>query len=147
VGVVAARTIADYVKDIDTFLKVSKDELIELEGIGEKLAAALAEYLSDRSHVEEIKEFLALGVNPKPVEEKRGDHLFSEKTFVITGTLDGYDRAVAKELIEARGGNVSSSISKLTNYLLLGKNPGSKYNKAVKLGVEILDEDKFKQLL
>lgn len=147
VGVVAARTIADYVKDIDTFLKVSKDELIELEGIGEKLAAALDEYLSDRSHVEEIKEFLALGVNPKPVEEKRGDHLFSEKTFVITGTLDGYDRAVAKELIEARGGNVSSSISKLTNYLLLGKNPGSKYNKAVKLGVEILDEDKFKQLL
>lgn len=147
VGVVAARTIADYVKDIDTFLKVSKDELIELEGIGEKLAAAFAEYLSDRSHVEEIKEFLALGVNPKPVEEKRGDHLFSEKTFVITGTLDGYERAVAKELIEARGGSVSSSISKLTNYLLLGKNPGSKYNKAVKLGVEILDEDEFKQLL
>ena len=79
--------------------------------------------------------------------EKHGGHLFSDKTFVITGTLDGYDRIEAKELIEGRGGNVSSSISKLTDYLLLGKNPGSKYNKAVKLGVEILDEDKFKQLL
>ncbi len=147
VGVVAARTIADYVKDVHTFLQVTKDELIDLEGIGEKLADALVEYLSERSHVAEIKEFLALGVHPKPVAEKRGGHLFSDKTFVITGTLDGYDRVEAKELIEGRGGNVSSSISKLTDYLLLGKNPGSKYNKAVKLGVEILDEDKFKQLL
>ncbi|MCH9812240.1 NAD-dependent DNA ligase LigA [bacterium] len=147
VGVVAAKTIAEYVKDMDTFLSVEEEELIALEGIGEKVAGAIVEYLEDSHHLEEIEDLLELGIAPKAPAKKQSGHLFSGKTFVMTGTLDGYSRSEAKEIIEGRGGKVTSSISKITDYLLLGKNPGSKYNKAIKLKVEILPEEDFKELI
>ncbi|MCH9621532.1 MAG: DNA ligase [Chlamydiia bacterium] len=147
IGVVAAKVIAEHVQDIETLVNVTHEELIELEGIGEKVADSVIDYFDNEIHVEEINDFLSLGVNPKPPVKKKKGHIFSEKTFVITGTLEEYSRTEAKEIIESLGGKVTSSISKLTDYLLLGKNPGSKYNKALKLDVLILKEQDFKKLL
>ena len=147
IGVVAAKVIADHAKDVDTLVNLTVEELIELEGVGDKVAASVVEYFDNEAHMEEINEFLDLGVSPRPPAEVVGGHVFSAKTFVITGTMEEYSRTEAKELVESLGGKVTSSISKLTDYLLLGKNPGSKYNKALKLGVEILNEQDFKKLL
>jgi DNA ligase (NAD+) len=147
VGVVAARVISEYCRDIKTFLNVKVEELLVLEGIGEKVASSIALYCSDPIHRKEIEDLIDLGITPVAPAEKQSGHLFSGKSFVMTGTLDGYSRLEAKEIIESRGGKIISSISKLTNYLLLGKNPGSKYNKAIKLNVEVLTEENFKDLI
>lgn len=147
VGVVAARVVSEYCKDIHAFLDLTVKELLELEGIGEKVATSIFNYCSDPVHRKEIETLLDLGVEPISPVEKQSGHVFSGKSFVMTGTLDEYSRSEAKEIIESRGGKVISSISKLTNYLLLGKNPGSKYNKAIKLNIEVLTEEDFKDLI
>lgn len=147
IGVVAAKQIAERAKDVETLVNLTHEELVELEGIGDKVAESVVEYFDNEQHIDEINEFLELGINPKPPVKKASGHAFSGKTFVMTGTLEEYGRSEAKELIESRGGKVTSAISKLTDYLLLGKNPGSKYNKAMKLGIEILSESEFKKLL
>ena len=81
------------------------------------------------------------------VEEPAGAQVFSGKTFVLTGTLDGMTREEATALIEARGGRVSSSVSKKTSYVVAGSDAGSKLEKAQKLGVEILNEQQFRAML
>lgn len=146
VGVVAARTIADYCKDMDTFINVSKEELIELDGVGEKVAEAIISYLEEEVHLSEIHEFLDLGVSPLIPKETKSDHEFSGKIFVVTGTLEEYGRTEIKELIESLGGKVTTSVSKKTDFVLVGKNPGSKYDKALKLGITVLSEKDFKDL-
>lgn len=140
VGIVAAKVIAEHIQTIDKIFSLTKEELVGLDGIGEKLADSVIEFTSSIEHREEIKEFLSLGVSPLPIEEKIESKVFSKKTFVITGTLEKYGRSEAKGLIEQRGGKVTSAISKNTDYLLLGKNPGSKYEKAKKLDVDIIHE-------
>jgi DNA ligase (NAD+) len=144
VGIVAAKVIADRVKDVQGLLAVSYEELIQLEGVGEKVASSIVEFVRNSSHIDEIKEFMRLGIHTKTILEKVQGHEFSGKSFVVTGTLEEFDRTQAKEAIESCGGKVSSSLSKLTDYLLLGKNPGSKYNKALKLNIKILTESDFK---
>lgn len=147
VGIVAAQLIADYVGNVDALIEIEKEELLNLEGIGEKIADSVVEYFSEQNNVDEVEELLELGICPKPPIEKEKNHPFSKKTFVVTGTLEEYGRSEIKELIEKRGGKVTSSVSKLTDYLLLGENPGSKYEKAIKLKVKVLNEKEFIRLL
>jgi len=147
VGVVAAKAISEKVKSIDQLLDVSYDDLIGIEGVGEKVAESILNYVQDKSNCEEIKTFMRLGISPREIVEKRKDHPFSGRQFVITGTLENYDRTEAKELIESLGGKVLSTLSKQTEYLLLGKNPGSKYKKALELNVKILTEEAFKGMV
>ena len=144
VGIVAAKVIAELVKDVQGLLTASYEELIQLEGVGEKVASSIVEFVRNSSHIDEIKEFIRLGIHTRKISEKLQGHEFSGKSFVVTGTLEEFDRTRAKEAIESCGGKVSSSLSKLTDYLLLGKNPGSKYNKALKLNIKILTESDFK---
>jgi DNA ligase (NAD+) len=147
VGVVAAKAISEKVKSIDQLLDVSYDDLIGIEGVGEKVAESILNYVQDKSNCEEIKTFMKLGISPREIVEKRKDHPFSGRQFVITGTLENYDRTEVKELIESLGGKVLSTLSKQTEYLLLGKNPGSKYKKALELNVKILTEEAFKGMV
>jgi DNA ligase (NAD+) len=140
VGIVAAKEIAEYVKDVDSLLKISKIELLTIDGVGEKVADSITSYFSKQEHIKEIKALLKLGVTPLKIVKKQSGHLFFGKTFVITGTFSNFTRKEVENLIEERGGKVTSSISKLTNYLVLGENPGSKYEKAIKLKVNIIDQ-------
>ena len=95
--------------------------------------------------IERLKEY---GLNTEYHSSKTDDTtFFTNKTVVLTGTLNDFSRSEAKTIIENMGGNVSSSVSKKTDYILLGDNPGSKYQKALSLGIEIIKEDNFKQVI
>lgn len=148
VGTETAELLADHFGTLEPLLKAKEEELLQIEGIGEKTAKIIHETLHDPEVLEEIKELLAHGVKPqKSAVKKIEGHPFAGKTFVLTGTLPIYSREEATRLIKERGGKVSGSVSKETDFLLLGADPGSKYDKAKKLGIRILEENEFKHLL
>ena len=148
VGTETAELIASKAGTIDKVMELTYDDLISIEGIGDKVAASVVEYFEHPGNIEEIKRLLGSGVKPKKVKVKTfKDHPFDKKTFVLTGALENYTRQSASGLIKERGGKVSSSVSKKTDYVLAGDDPGSKYDKAKKLGVAILSESEFEKML
>ncbi len=148
VGAGVADLIAEEGKTLDGVMDLDEDELCEIEGVGEKAAKSMVEFFTDKKHIKEVEELLKLGVKPKSrAKSKKAGHAFDGKTFVLTGGLEGYTRQEATDLIKERGGKISSSVSKKTDYVLVGDEPGSKYAKAQKLGVKCLTEAQFEKLL
>ncbi|MFI5334565.1 MAG: helix-hairpin-helix domain-containing protein, partial [Chlamydiales bacterium] len=148
VGEESAELLADHAGDIHTLTKMRADDLLALDGIGEKTAEEIASYLHDPVHLKEIESLLNHGVRPaQPKMNAHKGHPFYGKTFVLTGTLHEFTRTQAATLIKERGGRVSSTVTRETNYLLVGEEAGSKLDKAKKLGVELLDEKSFKKML
>jgi DNA ligase (NAD+) len=147
VGGATARTLAQEVRSLDRLRTMTADELEALEDIGPVMAQAIADYFSDEHNQEVLDRLLEGGLDPEPPAAKKEGSL-SGKTFVVTGTLEGFSRDGATQAIEERGGKVASSVSKKTDYVVVGESPGaSKFNKAQDLGIEILDEKAFKKLL
>ncbi len=147
VGTETAELLAEEARDIDTLLQIKEEELLGINGIGEKTAKEIWEALHDPDLRDEIRLLLAHGVTPQKLKAKLTGHPFSGKTFVLTGALQHYSRDEAAALIKERGGSVSGSVSKKTDYLLVGEDPGSKYLKAKELGVTLLSESQFLDLL
>lgn len=148
IGIATAELIASKVGDVPGLMKSTYDDLIQIEGIGEKGAESVVEYFDDPHHVKEIEKMLLCGVTPRPVKIVTYEgHDFSGKSFVLTGALEHYTRQAASSLIKERGGKVSSAVSSKTDYVLVGENPGSKLEKAEKLGIKILSEAKFEKML
>lgn len=148
VGEETADLLANYSGDIHKLIEVTNEELLEIEGIGEKVAESIVDFFSDAANLKEINLLLDRGVRPEAVKIKvRKDHSFYGKTFVLTGSLEEFSRSQASALIKERGGKVSGSVSAKTDYVLAGEDPGSKLDKANKLNIEILSEKKFKNLL
>ena len=148
VGGGTADLLAQTAGEISALFHIKKEELIEIEGIGEKVADSVIAYFSDAENIQEIEALLLHGVKPeKPKRVRSKDHLFYGKIFVLTGALVDFTRSQAATLIKERGGKVSNSVSKKTDYVLVGADPGSKYDKAKKLGVHLLDEKSFEKLL
>ncbi len=148
VGSGTADLLATKAGDLETVMQMSKEELCQIEGIGEVVAEGVVGYFKDPKNREEIDSLLKGGVvveRPKRVLSK--EHPFYGKTFVLTGTLSRFTRAQAASLIKERGGKVASSVSAKTDYLLAGDDPGSKYDTAKKLGIPLLDEKAFESLL
>lgn len=148
VGSGTAELIAAYAPSIDKLKKLTVEELLTIDGIGDKVALSVVEYFHDPRHLHEIDELLRLGVHPiaKQVNTMKG-HLFSGKVFVLTGSLEAFSRTEVTEKIKERGGKVTSSVTKQTDYVLAGDEPGSKYDKAKTLNVTILTEEEFIKLL
>lgn len=148
VGAGTAEILAAKAGSIDTLAQMTADQLVKIEGIGEIVADAIVEYFATPTHTTEIKRLLSAGVNPaaRKVQTFTG-HPFEGKTFVLTGTLDTYTRQEAASLIKERGGKVTGSVSKKTDYVLAGDSPGSKLDKAQDLDVNILIEKQFEKLL
>lgn len=148
IGTETAELLADHYGTMDKVERAEFDELVEIEGIGEKVAESIEHYFDNEVHLQEIDELFELGVKPQAMtQKKRTDHAFSGKVFVLTGGLDEFTRTEAGTLIKERGGKTSSSVSSKTDYVLAGDDPGSKYDKAKKLGIAILDEKSFKKIL
>lgn len=148
VGTGTADLLANKSSNIENLAKISLEELEEINGIGPKVASAVVEYFSDPHNVQEIERLLSHGVKPQAViTQKQISHIFNGKTFVLTGTLQNYTRTAATALIKARGGKVTDSVSKQTDYLIVGEEAGSKLDKAKKLGLNILTEEEFTNLL
>ncbi|MFB4267625.1 NAD-dependent DNA ligase LigA [Nonomuraea sp. GTA35] len=148
VGPPTARDLADAMRSIDAVMNASEEELAAVEGIGPRVAATIKEWFEVDWHREIIERWRAAGVRmeDEPAPEK-GPQTLQGLTFVVTGTLEGYTRDTAAEALTSRGGKVSGSVSKKTSFLVAGENAGSKYDKAVSLGVPILDGAGFEVLL
>lgn len=145
VGEETADLLASEAGSLKVLLKMKREELLEIEGIGDKVADSVIDYFQDDNNISEIERLLAYGVSPKG--KKRASQKLSGKTFVITGTLKGYTRDEASALIKDRGGKRSSSVSSKTDYVIVGSDPGSKYKKAKELGIKIISEEDFKRML
>lgn len=148
VGAGTAEMLAKKAGSIESLIQMKFDELINIEGIGEKVATSIVEYFADPENVSGVRSLLALGVAPSQIEAKVfSGHFFNEKSFVLTGTLQGFTRASAAKMIKERGGKISESVSKKTDFVVAGEDPGSKLEKARTLGVRVLNEAEFAELL
>lgn len=148
VGSGTAELLANKTGSIDSLRQMSIEDLLRIAGIGDIVANAVYDYFNDPVNQKQIDELLALGVKPQQQQTATFEgHSFSGKTFVLTGALQKYTRQAAASLIKERGGKVTESVSKKTDYVLAGEAAGSKYDKAVSLKVPILTEDQFIELL
>lgn len=147
IGMGTAELLAEKTRTMEHLIKITYEELISINGVGEKVAHEVVDFFLDQENLSEIQELLALGVAPEEKSLEYIDHLFNGKLFVLTGTLEGFTRKECYDLIKLRGGSVSETVGKKTNYLVVGKDPGSKLEKAKALKIPILDEEAFKQLL
>ena len=146
VGKETAELLVNEFPSIELLKNASLNDLASIEGIGEKIAASVYEFLHDDDNLKQINEFSNLGFLLEQVVEQKSNEL-SGKTFVLTGTLSSMTRDEAGDKIKIRGGKTSSSVSKNTSYVVAGASPGSKLDKAEKLGVIILDENEFLKLI
>lgn len=148
VGAGTAELLAKKSGSIDALSHLVLEDLLNIEGIGAVVAGSVLEYFESEENREEIQRLLKSGVRPAPQQvETFKDHPFAGKTFVLTGSLAIYTRTAAASLIKERGGKVTDSVSKKTDYLVAGAEAGSKLEKAKALGITILAEDDFVKLL
>jgi DNA ligase (NAD+) len=148
VGPTAAAALAAAYDDIDAIEAASEEELSEIEGVGPTIAHAVIEWFAVDWHQEIVRKWKAAGVQLR--QERTGpsvEQTLTGLSIVVTGTVEGFSRDEATEAIVSRGGKVASSVSKKTSFVVVGDSPGSKYDKAVQLGVPILDAAGFQLLL
>lgn len=146
VGLGAAKTLAAHFKSLDAFICADLTALSEIDDIGPVTAESITDYFAEPQNIENIERLKGYGINTEYKEEASGDS-FSGLTFVLTGTLSGYTRSEAASEIEKRGGKVSGSVSKKTSYVLSGDEAGSKLEKAKALGVPVITEDEFNDMI
>jgi DNA ligase (NAD+) len=147
VGPTAARALATEYGSLDAVMAASEEQLAAVEGVGPTIAAAVVEWFGVDWHRAIIDKWRAAGVRMADERDSSVERTLDGLSIVVTGSLTGFSRDDAKEAIVARGGKAASSVSKKTAYVVAGDSPGSKYDKAVELGVPILDEDGFRRLL
>ena len=147
VGPTAARALATEYGSLDAITAASEEELSVVEGVGPTIAAAVTEWFTVDWHRAIVDKWRAAGVRMADERDASIERTLEGLTIVVTGSLTGFSRDDAKEAIVARGGKAAGSVSKKTAYVVAGDSPGSKYDKAVELGVPILDEDGFGRLL
>ncbi|PWG63498.1 NAD-dependent DNA ligase LigA [Sediminicurvatus halobius] len=147
VGEVTAQALAEHFGDLDPLMAADEAALTEVPDVGPVVAQSVARFFAQPHNREVIDGLRAAGVSWEPLAGRAGSGPLSGRTFVLTGTLEGYTRDKAKARIEALGGRVTSSVSKKTDYVVAGADPGSKRDKAERLGVEILDEAAFRRLI
>ena len=128
-------------------IAAKEEELRQIRDVGPVVAESIAHFLENPRNVAMVRDLEAAGVNMKSRLNVRGHPFFEEKTFVVTGTLEGFTREEITEKITALGGRVSSSVSAKTHYLVAGAEAGSKLDKAKKLGVAVLNENDIRKQL
>ena len=147
VGEVMAGDLSRGFGDLSALSKVGMEDLQQIEGLGPNIAESIVDWFAQTANQKVLKKLKAAGVWPvAKKDEKKKEGALSGLTFVVTGTLDGFTRDGIKEFIETHGGKVIDSVSKKTSYMVLGDNPGSKFERAKSLGVKILNENQLRKL-
>lgn len=150
VGEGAARLLARHFSSLDALMNASPEEIDAIEGVGEKTAQSVVQFFKKEENLKVIDKLRRAGLR---FEQKKREHpaqedeRFKDKTFVFTGSLERFTRDEAKQLVEERGGKVTNSVSSNTDYVVAGEDPGSKYRKAKELGVKILKEQEFLEMI
>lgn len=144
VGKKVAKILAEYYKNMDNLFSTTYEELVKIDNIGEIIAQSVFNYIQQEENIERINKLKELNVNMNYlVKNVEINSNFAGKTFVLTGTLSQLTREEASLKIEENGGKTTSSVTSKTNVVLVGENPGSKYEKAIKLGIPIWSEEEF----
>jgi DNA ligase (NAD+) len=148
VGKQTSKLLAQSFENIENLKAASMEDMAKIEGLGPVVSKSVYDYFKSSENQKLLNDLEELGLNMS-LDEFKKDYfkMFSKKTFVITGSLKNYTRSKASKIIEDFGGKISSSVSKKTNYLLFGENPGSKLLKAKSLDVKCIDEEEFENLL
>ncbi len=147
VGKVAAKDLAKAFKSVQNLSSASAEELLALEDIGEITAEAIVNWFKDEKNVKEIDALFAVGVKPTTVEKPVISSIFAGQLVVLTGTLQNFKRSQAQKIIEENGGECQSSVTAKTTLVIAGEAAGSKLDKAQKLGIKIIDEAEFENLI
>jgi len=147
VGTKGAKALARHYKTMDKLMKANYTNLSLVDDIGEITANSISEFFAQEQTMELIQKLKTAGANMKNIEEAEFDDRFQGMTFVLTGTLQKYTRDAASEIIEKFGGKTSGSVSKKTSYVLAGEEAGSKLTKAQELGVAVISETDFEEMI
>lgn len=147
VGIKTANDLANHFKSLDNVKNASYEELITVGEIGDIIAKSILEFFHDERILEGIDKLLSEGVTPYFEEVKVEESIFTGKTVVITGTIEGLSRNEIKDIVERKGGKVAGSVSKKTDFVIVGEDAGSKYDKALELGIRIIEEEELKRLI
>lgn len=149
VGAKTSKILAKRYGELDELIRASKDELMAIKDIGEIMATSIYNFFRKEENIKLINELKSIGLNTKYLNSNSNhkETAFKNKNILVTGTLVSYKRNEVKDLLDDLGANVVSSVSKNLDYLIVGSEPGSKLEKAQKLGITILDEEQFLDLL
>ncbi len=147
IGEKSAQILADKFSNIDNFILATKEDLLSVNEIGPVLVQSILDFFANKETLNMIEELKNSGVNTVEPQKNTSFLPLANKTFVLTGELSTLTRKDAQNLILSLGGKATSSVSKKTDYVVVGENPGSKYDKAVSLGITILTEEEFKKLV
>lgn len=148
VGAKTAKLLAQKYKTLENLMQQTEEDLTKVPDIGDIIAKSVVSYFNNTEHKAIIEELIDLGLNTKYLgQEIVEDEDFAGKSFVLTGSLTIFTRDEAKEKIESLGGKTVDSVSKKTSVVIVGEKPGSKYDKALKLGIPIWTEEEFKEKL
>jgi DNA ligase (NAD+) len=147
VGEHVARVLSDKFGSLDRLKEAKTEDLVQIFEIGPEIAESVNSFFKEPNNLEEIEHMKTLGVNAVSEVTSKKPELLKGKTFLFTGSLTQFSRDEAKRIVEELGGRAVSSVSKNVDYVVVGDNPGSKYEKAQKLNLECIDENKFKQIL
>lgn len=147
IGSKGAKNLANKYKNIDNIMNANIEDLAETEDIGEITAKSIYESLHQEQTIDLLNKLKLAGVNMSKIEEDGLDNRFDGKTFVLTGSLENFSRTEATDIIEKFGGKTSSSVSKKTDYVLAGEEAGSKLSKAQSLGITIITEKEFEEMI
>ncbi len=147
VGAKTARDLVDRFKSIEGLKNASFEELVEVKDVGDIVAQGVVAFFKEEKVLETIEELLALGVSPKFIEKEVIENPFEGKTVVATGSLVNYSRTEIKDKLESLGAKVAGSVSKKTDYVIAGEAAGSKLTKAQELGIKVLSEEEFEEML
>jgi len=147
IGVKAAKSLAKHFKTMDNLMNAEIEELVGIDDMGEIMAKSVYEFFHEPQTIDLINRFKTLGLNMEAIIEEGMDNRFEGMTFVLTGGLEGYSRKEAEDIIEKLGGKCSGSVSKNTTYVLAGEDAGSKLDKAQKLGIKVISEKEFNEMI
>jgi DNA ligase (NAD+) len=147
VGERTGQLLAAHFSSVEELAAATTEELENVEEVGPKVASSITEFFSEPANRNVIKRLNKAGVRPKAEKREIKSQRLAGKSFVFTGGLANRSREEAGELVQQHGGKISSSVSKKTDYVVVGTDPGSKYDKAKELGVTILTEAEFEKLL
>lgn len=147
IGKKTAKILAINYRNIDKLMSAEYEDLVKIQDIGEVIADSVYKFFKEEKNIKTINELKLLGVNMEYKGNESIDDNFNNKTFVLTGTLSKLTRDEASIEIENRGGKITSSVTKKTDYVIVGENPGSKYQKAKDLNINILNEEEFLNML
>jgi len=147
IGVKSARDLAEKFSSVDGLKNASREELLSIDDVGEIVADSVLGFFADEANVRMIDALLAAGVSPEAPKAKAEGGAFEGMTVVVTGTLEKLSRAQAEEAIRERGGKAAGSVSKKTSLVVAGEAAGSKLTKAQSLGVKVIGEEEFLEML